>query len=92
MTQEFQETQKKQIGDLNQIHPTEDFKVFSLVKCPICNQTLQISLDLDLIDKKDYFPFPHVIVHGIPTHALIAYLDRELQVRAIEFSNSLQII
>ncbi|MCF2140359.1 MAG: hypothetical protein K9W44_09935 [Candidatus Lokiarchaeota archaeon] len=53
---------------------------------------MQISLDLDLIDKKDYFPFPHVIVHGIPTHALIAYLDRELQVRAIEFSNSLQII
>lgn len=46
---------KKQIGDLNQIHPTEDFKVFSLVKCPICNQTLQISLDLDLIDKKIIF-------------------------------------
>jgi len=61
-------------------------------KCPICGQEIQFGVERPLINRVRNFPFPHIVIHGTPLHAVIAYIDAEMQVRAVECSESLEIL
>lgn len=61
------------------------------VLCPICHKYLQTNINPEIISTIDYFPFPHIIVHGNPTHGLIVYIDSDGKVRARESAHSVQV-
>ncbi|MHA1519982.1 MAG: hypothetical protein ACTSRK_07335 [Promethearchaeota archaeon] len=61
-------------------------------KYPICGEMLRFGIEPEIIEKAEFYPFPHIILHGSPLHAIIAYVDAELKVRAIESSPSIEIL
>ncbi len=50
-------------------------------RCPICGESLSVAVELSTIQKATHFPYPHVLIHGNPLHALIVYLDADFQAR-----------
>ncbi|MHA1610968.1 MAG: hypothetical protein ACTSVZ_06840 [Promethearchaeota archaeon] len=46
----------------------------------------------EIISSREFYPFPHIVLHGNPLHAIIAYIDADLKVRALESSPSIEIL
>jgi hypothetical protein len=58
--------------------------------CPICNSTHKIKLSKDILNGREKFPFPYVIIHNFVKNnefkevLTILYLDKDLQIRSSE--------
>ena len=60
-------------------------------KCPICNKQIQFGVEQGFLDKVERYPYPHMILHGNPLHALIVYIDADYKIRGIETAQSIEI-
>ncbi len=47
--------------------------------CPICGEKVLVAVELSTIAKTVHFPYPHIVIHGSPLHAVIIYLDADFQ-------------
>ena len=70
-----------------------DFKKHSNLsqKCPICNKKIQFGVEFGFLENAKRYPYPHMILHGNPLHALIVYIDADLRIRGIETAQSIEI-
>jgi hypothetical protein len=59
--------------------------VLKVVKCPICNESVEFIISEQVIEGKQ-FPVPCIFIHQEKedNHAFIAYLDSELSLCDIE--------
>lgn len=69
----------------------EDKYFSGSVYCPVCHKKIRYLVKNPVFGKYLRYPFPHALIHGIPKHVLIIYLDKENQIRATEIANSLEI-
>jgi hypothetical protein len=60
-------------------------------QCPICKTMVKFGIERGFLENAEKFPFTHVVLHGNPVHALIAYIDANMQVRGVEKSTSIEI-
>ncbi len=61
------------------------------VKCPVCGETIKIGVEDKYEPEGGRYPFPHIVLHGNPLHALVAYIDKHGNVRGVEASGSVEI-
>ena len=75
------------------IHSQESPKQYLRVKthCAICHQDLVIGIEREFLRQVEVYPFPHIILHGEPLHVMTAYLDAHLEVRGVEYAESIEI-
>ena len=60
------------------------------VECPICHESILHNIDQLTLEKSEFYPVPHLVLHGEPMHGIILYIDAQRKVRAIESVNSVQ--
>ena len=60
------------------------------IKCKICDQPVMIETSKEQMESQGTGIFKVMLVHGNPAHAIIAYIDRNCQVRGIEYPDSFQ--
>ena len=60
------------------------------VECPVCSETVEIEVDEESIQNSARNPVPIVYPHGVPEHALTAFVDKEYRVRAVSGANIVQ--
>ena len=60
-------------------------------KCPICLKKIRFGVELGFLKKVKRYPYPHVVLHGKPLHALVAYIDASFEIRGIETIQSVEI-
>ena len=60
-------------------------------KCPICQKQIQFGVELGFLENVKRYPYPHVILHGNPLHALVVYIDADFRIRGIETAQSIEI-
>jgi len=66
----------------------------NVITCPYCEQKIEIGIEIkDLAHAKDkkWLFFPHINLHGTPLHALICYMNSELEIRNMGVINSVEI-
>ena len=74
------------------INPSEIKKHYELSqKCPICQKKISFGVELGFLDNVKRYPYPHMILHGNPLHALIVYIDADFRIRGIETACSIEI-
>jgi len=62
------------------------------VICPMCQQNIELGIELNVIrEGKSPIYFPHIHLHGDPLHALICYINSELNVRNVGVIKSIEI-
>ncbi|GAB4327277.1 MAG: hypothetical protein Kow0069_34090 [Promethearchaeota archaeon] len=61
------------------------------VKCPACGEILHPGVEIDVLKSVCRFPYPHVLLHGSPLHAMVAYIDAQGNVRGVEASHSVEV-
>ena len=60
-------------------------------RCPVCAKRIKFGVERTILENTDKYPFTHIVLHGNPVHALIAYIDANMTVRGIEASQSVEI-
>ena len=63
-------------------------------KCPVCGESFEIGIESDVLQKLNedqYFPYPHLHLHGNPLHAMLCYIDKDLKVRTVGKIKSIEI-
>ncbi len=69
---------KKIIGEIKQ-------KINNYCMCPYCKEKIEVGIELDTLkqlNSSKRFPYPHIHLHGLPLHALLCYIDKDLNVRS----------
>jgi len=61
------------------------------IKCKICDQPVMLETSKEDLQAQGTGIFKVMFVHGNPAHAIIAYIDRNCQVRGIEYPDSFQL-
>lgn len=62
--------------------------------CPYCKEKIETGIELNTLrklNKAQYFPYPHVHLHGNPLHAMLCYIDKQLVIRNISVIKSIEI-
>ena len=59
--------------------------------CPTCKRKIKIGIEQSYKNSINRFPYPHIVLHGNPLHALIVYLDSDFKVRGFEHAESIEI-
>ncbi|MFX0001303.1 MAG: hypothetical protein ACFE9Q_11335 [Candidatus Hodarchaeota archaeon] len=60
--------------------------------CPLCNKKITIGVeDFILKNRNRYVHFPHIHLHGDPLHALICYVNSNLDIHNIGIIKSIEI-
>jgi len=65
----------------------------NLHRCPICNKKVKIGIEksiLEIVEREEMFPYPHLHIHGDPLHGVLFYIDRDLRVRSCSPIKSLE--
>jgi len=78
------------IKDVDQVKK----KVNRLIRCPKCSKEVEIGIELEIIKKFKSLSnvyFPHIHLHGNPLHALLCYVNSEIQLRNIGVIESVEI-
>ncbi|NVM34408.1 MAG: hypothetical protein HWN81_02355 [Candidatus Lokiarchaeota archaeon] len=58
----------------------------------MCQQSIELGIELNIINHGDsHIYFPHIHLHGNPIHALICYINSELNVRNVGVIKSIEI-
>ena len=63
-------------------------------QCPVCGKKIELGVELDVLIKaneEQYFPYPHLHLHGNPLHAMLCYIDKDLKIRNIGKIKSIEI-
>ena len=60
-------------------------------ECGACKGTVQILIPTDIAEGHDHYPFEYIDLHGSPEHALMLFLDRNLQVRGTKVYADLKV-
>lgn len=79
--------ERKFIGNIKQ-----NVKNFHI--CPFCKKKVEIGIeinDLNQLNKEEYFPYPHLHLHGNPLHGMLFYIDKNLDIRSIAVIKSIEI-
>ena len=58
------------------------------IYCQGCKRDVDILVATEVVDKADTFPVSHAHLHGSPPHVITVYLDRQLNVRGSEVSDT----
>jgi len=62
------------------------------ITCPLCNEKISIGVeDLILKSKNINIHLPHIHLHGNPLHALLCYINSELEIRNVGVIRSIEI-
>ncbi len=61
------------------------------VDCTVCKKTVIITVPVDIVVGREYFPFEYLDVHGSPEHALMLFLDANLAIRDTKVYEDLKI-
>ena len=80
----------RRMGDVREVK--KDVSV--LHKCPFCGEQVKIGIELGTLErlKNDRrLPYPHLNIHGKPLHAMLCYIDTNLQVRNVGSIESIEI-
>lgn len=60
--------------------------------CPLCNEKIIIGVENFILESKNRdINFPHIHLHGNPIHAIICYLNSDLEIRNIGIIKSIEI-
>ena len=62
--------------------------------CPLCGESFEIGVEsktLKQLKERDYYPYPHIHIHGDPLHAMLCYIDANLCIRNISVIRSIEI-
>ena len=65
-----------------------------LHRCPFCGEQVKIGLELGTLEKLKNdrrLPYPHLNIHGDPLHAMLCYIDKDLNVRNVGSIESIEI-
>jgi hypothetical protein len=62
------------------------------VSCPVCHQAIRFGVERSILDNATKFPISHIILHGVPLHALIVYIDANFMVRGEEGCESIEVL
>lgn len=58
----------------------------------MCQENIELGIELNIINQRDsHIYFPHIHLHGDPLHALICYINSELNVRNVGVIKSIEI-
>ncbi|MFX0096251.1 MAG: hypothetical protein ACFE7E_00655 [Candidatus Hodarchaeota archaeon] len=57
------------------------------VTCEMCGEKFNIKIEREYLNDVKRFPFSYTFVHGAPPHAVVVYLDKDLNVRGTETSD-----
>jgi hypothetical protein len=79
---------KPKTATCTSIIPKKKIKFYH--KCPICQKKIDIQVEKNRLDNVSKYPFPHIVIHGHPIHAIIVYVDKNLQIRGWEQAESIQ--
>ena len=64
--------------------PSRERVMKKLIPCPLCSERITLSVDdvkkLEVKESRNGL-YPHIHVHGDPRHAVLFYLDKNLNVR-----------
>ncbi len=63
-------------------------------ECPLCKEKILLGVELDTLqqlNQAQYFPYPHIHLHGNPLHAMLCYIDKDLKVRNTGVIKSIEI-
>ncbi|MFX0102013.1 MAG: hypothetical protein ACFFCS_20780, partial [Candidatus Hodarchaeota archaeon] len=52
-----------------------------MAECTACDKMVAVNVPADAAEGKDYYPFEYIDIHGDPEHALMLFLDRNLNLR-----------
>ena len=77
----------KNVGEIKQ-------NVKNIHNCPFCNENIEIGVEIDTLKKineAQYFPYPHIHLHGNPLHAMLCYIDKDLKIRSVGVIKSIEI-
>ena len=66
-------------------------KVEKEIQCPQCKKKIEFGIELEFIQKLKNISFPHIHLHGKPLHALLCYINSDLEVKNIGVINSIEI-
>lgn len=68
-------------------------EISNLHKCPICEENIPIGLENKSIKEIEHKGklHVHIVLHGDPLHAMIAYIDKNNSVRSINSTDSIEI-
>jgi len=58
------------------------------IYCQGCKRDVDVSVATEVVDKADTFPVSHAHLHGNPPHVITVYLDRQLNVRGSEVTDT----
>ncbi len=58
------------------------------IYCQSCKRDVDISVAKEVVENADTFPVSHAHLHGNPPHVITLYLDRQLNVRGSEVSDT----
>ena len=62
--------------------------------CPFCRKSVEIGIEMDDIiqlNREEYFPYPHLHLHGNPLHGILFYIDKNLDIRSVTVIKSIEI-
>ena len=62
--------------------------------CPFCRKNVEIGIemdDLNQLNTEEYFPYPHLHLHGNPLHGMLFYIDKNLDIRGVTVIKSIEI-
>ena len=63
-------------------------------ECPLCGEKFEIGIEnktLIQLKERDYFPYPHIHLHGNPLHAMLCYIDANLCIRNVSVIRSIEV-
>lgn len=62
--------------------------------CPVCGEKVRLGVEVEALQKareEEYYPYPHVYLHGDPLHAILCYIDKDHNVRGTSPIKSIEI-
>ncbi|MHA1149351.1 MAG: hypothetical protein ACTSR8_14035 [Promethearchaeota archaeon] len=63
-------------------------------QCPLCGEKFEIGIEsktLRQLKEKNYYPYPHIHLHGDPLHAMLCYVDANLCIRNVSVICSIEV-
>lgn len=78
---------RRNYGDLKQ-------NIKNVQVCPLYKERIEIGMETDILkelSEYEKFPYPHIHLHGNPLHAMLCYIDRNLNIRSIGVIKSIEI-
>ncbi len=67
-----------------------DHIVYELT-CPVCKERKKITVNKQIGNGVDHYPFEYLDIHGDPPHGLTLYIDKNWAVRGMEIFKNINV-